>query len=156
MTYATIVAGIIISFGFITMGTLAVAVTLRQCKTAWAMEGWHSTRAEVRSSRIEMRHGYYEPCIEYAFTVDGQEIVGNRRALYRRGSSDRVWADTIVSEHPVGSRVIVYYDPKNPRQCILNRKNARAYGAAMPLIGVGFAAIGIAFLDYVVSLARAS
>ena len=112
MIYATIIPGLIIAFGFIVMGALAVAATLAQ--------------------------------------------LGNRRVIYSVATIDRVRADTIVSEHPVGRAVTVYFDPKNPRLCILDRRNARVYGAPMPLIGVGFAAIGIAYLNYVIGLARAA
>lgn len=66
-----------------------------------------------------------------------------------------MWADTIVSALPVGGSVTVYYDPKNPSQCVLTRKNARAIGAIIPLVGLGFSAIGLAVLDYVVRSLRA-
>jgi len=153
VNYVLLIPVLIIALGFIIMGALAAAAALQQLKTAWAMQDWPSTRAEVRSSRIMVTsRGYYEPRIEYAFTVNGQEILGKRRALYLRAKMDRVWADTIVSEHPVGGAVTVYYDPKNPRQCVLDRENARAVGAVMPFVGFGFAAIGLALLDYAAGL----
>src|SRR5690242_20698889 len=114
--YVMVIPGLILSFGFILMGALAAAAALSQLKVAWAMQQWPSTLAEVRSSRIvTTSRGYYEPRIEYAFTVNGEEILGKRRALYAVAKLDRVWADTIVSENPVGGRVTVYYDPRNPR-----------------------------------------
>ena len=150
LSYVMMIPGLILSLGFILMGALAAAAALSQLKVAWAMQRWPSTLAEVRSSRIvTTSRGYYEPRLEYAFTVDGEEIFGKRRALYTIAKLDRVWADTIVSENPAGAHVTVYYDPTNPRQCVLTRENARSVGAVLPFVGFAFAAIGIALLDYV-------
>lgn len=152
MFYLIAVPGLLVSFGFIFIGALLAAVALSELTVVWAAQKWPSTPAEVRSSRIVIdRWGYYEPRIEYAFTVDGQQILGKRRAFYIKSKMDRVWADTIVSENPVGARVTVFYDPNNPSQCVLTREKARGVGAVIPVVGFGFSAIGLALLD---SIAR--
>jgi hypothetical protein len=148
-TYATVIPGLIISFGFIVGGAMAATMSLSQLKLAWSMQAWPKTSGEVRSSRIDINaRGLYRPEIEYVFTVGARQIVGKRRTLFAGASSNRVWADTIVAQYPTGSSVTVYYDPNDPRQCIVDRTNCRTLAVIFAFVCFGFSAIGLACLDH--------
>jgi hypothetical protein len=151
LSYVFVISGLIAALGFIIVGAALAAAALVQLKVARAAQRWPSALAEVRASRIQTTvEGLYRPYIEYAYTVNGQVILSTRRAFFRMSSRDRVWADIIVSKYPVGSRVTAYYDPSNPSQCVLDRESTIAAGMVMPIIGLGFAALGIAGLEYIV------
>jgi Protein of unknown function (DUF3592) len=141
--------GLILAFAFIIIGAVAASVALIQRKRAFAMQSWSTTDAEVRSSGIEITgNGFYKPQVEYTFTVGSRQIVSRRRALFAGASSNRAWADTVVSQYPVGGRVTVYYDPVHPDECVLDRTHARALATLFPMVGLAFSAIGLVCLDY--------
>ena len=151
MSYVFVISGLIAALGFIIVGAALAAAAIVQLKVARAAQRWPTALAEVRASRIHTTpRGKYRPDIEYAFTVNGQVILSTRRTFFRVSSRDRVWADIIVSKYPVGSQVTAYYDPSNPSQCVLDRESTIAAGMVMPIIGLGFAALGIAGLEYIV------
>ena len=138
---------LIISVSFIVMGSLLTIASLKSLKAAWAMQSWPSTRGEIRSSRIELTgDGFYKPAIEYTFVIDDRQIAGKRRTLFERATNNRVWADTVVARYPIGSSVMVYYDPNDPRQCVVDRENTRTFGTILTIIGLSISAFGFAAL----------
>ena len=54
----------------------------------------------------------------------------------RYGSDD--YPTEVVASYPVGQRVDVYYDPRNPRQSILRRGNALPMAAFITVLGLYF------------------
>ena len=108
---------------------------------AWSMRQWPTAQGEVRSSSVLPVHSgtdrMYRPEILYAFTVGGIEYTGVRRTLFPIQTGGTGYAEKIVAQYPVGQRVTVYYDPRNPRESVLNR------GSALPM-----AAVVTAFATY--------
>jgi hypothetical protein len=58
------------------------------------------------------------PLVAYTFSVGGQEYRGERIALGEVGASE---IDEMLTKYPVGKDVTVFYDPANPKNCVLER-----------------------------------
>ena len=64
------------------------------------------------------RHSNYSPNVQYKYAVAGKTYSGNR---YRFGDLYAVEGKShqIVAEHPVGKPVLVYYNPDDPADALL-------------------------------------
>ena len=87
------------------------------------------------------------PAVEYEFSVGGRKVQGNRIGI----GEDSGGADTeaTLRRYTVGAAVTVYYDPANPKNCVLERGVPEGVGKGL-LIIVGFV---IAFVGVVYWLA---
>ncbi len=87
------------------------------------------------------------PAVEYEFSVGGRKVRGNRIGI----GEDSGGADTeaTLRRYTVGAAVTVYYDPANPKNCVLERGVPEGVGKGLAII-VGFV---IAFVGVVYWLA---
>jgi len=81
---------------------------------------WLRTQGTVLSSTVQVRQQgaarLEVPLVLYAYQVDGQKFQGERiRCTGHRASRDA------TKRYPAGSRVDVYYDPRDPSVCALER-----------------------------------
>lgn len=126
----TIIAGIV---GTICTVLPFVAVgwyIYRQSKRGKAIreqsQSWPSTAGIVLKSRVEVLGGEYTsviPRVLYEFEVAGQvyqsgKIRPGDGTFTSYPSGD---AYEIVDKYPIGSAVVVYYNPTNPADCALER-----------------------------------
>lgn len=89
-------------------------------------QSWPSTAGIVLKSRVEVVGGEYTsvvPRVWYEFEVGGQTYQSGKirpgdGVLTTYPSGD---AYDIVDRYPVGSAVVVYYNPLNPADCALER-----------------------------------
>ena len=96
---------------------------------AQRMITWPSVRGSITGSTVvadgtfEDGSAAYYPQIQYRYVVAGQEYAGQRRSLVNVGVGRFLQAGPrkIVEQYPVGSEVVVFYDPANPREAILDR-----------------------------------
>jgi hypothetical protein len=88
----------------------------------------------------------YRPEILYAFTVDGMQYTGVRRTLFAMNSADPDSPAKVVARYPVGHPVIVYYDPRNPRESILIRESALPSAAFLTAVGLFFSGACVRWL----------
>ena len=89
---------------------------------------WPSTMGTVVASRIEHRHssdiGTVEyPSVQYSYQVSGQSYQGTKIApgMEVGGTGAR----KVVARYPAGAQVMVFYNPQNPSDAVIERK-ARA------------------------------
>lgn len=64
----------------------------------------------------------YRPVVEYEFRVDGQNYFGNRP--YFGGNiltGDGIGARNFAAQFEVGDDILVYFDPNNPSDSVINR-----------------------------------
>lgn len=127
------------------LGAIATLAGVRLTLLAWSMRRWAATQGEVRSSDAlrfqEYRVGggaMYRPEILYAFSVDGTEYTGVRRTLLTWQTSGSQPAEEVVARYPVGKKVTVYYDPRNPRESILIRESALPSAILVTAVGLLF------------------
>ena len=85
----------------------------------------------------------YGATIQYKYTVDGQEFVGDRRTFSNVRTSSVRNTEKILERYPLGSSVDVFYDPDDPSSSVLET----GVGAAtyiLLLVPIGFLVLGIA------------
>jgi hypothetical protein len=99
-------------------GLFQILVLYRRIKIS---EAWSEIVATITVASVEdhkkIRGGRdYWAEFTYAFAVDGYDCVGKSRIE----SFWRDWevAEKSVAAHPVGSTLIVYYNPENPEEFI--------------------------------------
>ena len=97
---------------------------------AQRMTAWPSVRGRVTGSTLvpddtPMEDGStaYYPQISYEYVVGGHEYRGQRRSLVNVGGSglNRGMGERVLARYPVGSEVVVFYDPQDPKEAILER-----------------------------------
>jgi hypothetical protein len=105
-------------------GTFAGIVVLRIARHLDAERRFQSTEGTVLRSRVETSRGskstQYRPSVQYRYTADGKELVGDRYSFDTSSSSDTLLANDVVRAHPAGKAITVYYDPEHPETAILS------------------------------------
>jgi len=114
-----------------------VAIKMRRAKS------WRQTEGQITRSQLAVRRppagneigtAVNVPDVAYAFSVFGQNYRGSRVSL---GDISGRFAEEAVRRYPVGSRVTVFYDPKNPTDCVLERGLVIAPVTASASTGAG-------------------
>ena len=92
---------------------------------------WPTTEGVITESRITSsyktstekgsrgNHYEYEVDVQYAYEVDGLSYSGNRLRIRPNKYSSEGNAQRELAEYPVGQRVRVYYNPKEPERSLL-------------------------------------
>jgi len=85
---------------------------------------WSFTMGTVLSSAIEWRRrskggSVAYPSVQYGYQVMGQMLQGSK--IMPGPSVGGSGAKKVVARYPVGSQVMVYYDPNNPSDAVLER-----------------------------------
>lgn len=117
-----IIIGSICFSALLVDGILLGLIFFTRRKVAQA-SNWPSTMGMVTSSMVERRSssdGYsYYPVVNYSYQVMGQPFQGSRivPGPVVGGSG----AQKVVARYPAGAQVMVYYDPDNPSDSVLER-----------------------------------
>lgn len=90
-----------------------------------AVSQWPSTMGTVMMSTIEQRSssdsGYTDyPVVQYSYQVGGQAYQS-----YKLAPGPEVGgtgARKVVARYPAGAQVMVFYNPENPSEAVLERK----------------------------------
>jgi len=85
---------------------------------------WPSTMGTVHMSTVEWRRGskggsVAYPVVQYAYQVMGRQYQG--RKIMPGPEAGGSGAHKIVARYPMGAQVMVYYDPNNPSDALLER-----------------------------------
>jgi hypothetical protein len=88
------------------------------------IEGWATTGGKVTAVRLDERqlNNYYEPIIEYVYTVKDAEYHGNKVFPGDSRSPQKDVAQEILDKHPLNSYVPVHYNPQNPSESALEEQ----------------------------------
>ena len=132
------------------VGAGLLIYALKNRHKAAASAAWPQATGRVISANIEQRishgkhgtHHYYEPVIEYEYNVAGTAFHSNRLA-FGSVSGGRGRAEQTLARYAPGLTVVVYYNPENPAEAVLERE---AKGGLLPIIiGVMFMGFGLIF-----------
>ena len=103
-------------------GILLGIILFTRRKVAQA-SSWTSTMGTVNFSTVERRSsgdGYSDyPVVQYSYQVMGQPYQGNK--IMPGPSVGGSGAHKVVARYPMGSQVMVYYDPNHPSDSVLER-----------------------------------
>ena len=122
-TTTLIVIGSILFSILLVDGILLGIILYTRSKVAKA-SSWPSTMGTVTHSAIEWRRGseggsVAYPVVQYAYQVMGQMLQG--RKVMPGPETGGTGAHKVVNRYPAGAQVMVYYDPDNPSDAVLER-----------------------------------
>jgi hypothetical protein len=142
-----------VSLIFLPMAVLFVVAVIAKMLEVRRAAGWSTavgrivksgTAAQRRRSAGEGTTVKTVPAVEYEFSVGGRKVRGNRIGI----GEDSGGADTeaTLRRYTVGAAVTVYYDPANPKNCVLERGVPEGIGKGLAII-VAFviAVVGIVY-----------
>jgi hypothetical protein len=118
------------------------AVALRQAAGRWSMVPATITAADVQ---VVARQGtsYWVPLVRYRYSVGGKQFEGERIRFGFIGTQSRAAAEKLIAGHPVGSMVMLRYDPHDPTESVLDPDHITANmqicaigGAVLALMGL--------------------
>lgn len=111
---------------------------------ALASSKWPTADGKVTSSKVFLNPEstrYYHPEISYQYTVNDLPYTADKLS-YHGGSFSKGEAQLKADEYSVGKEVLVYYNPSDPHQAVLERGVAWS-NLLFPAIGVGLFVIGL-------------
>jgi len=134
---------------FLFFTPVAVVLVSSKLSEAWESGKWPSTEGTVLSADVQTK-GFgtkikYVPAITYEYQVDGHKYSGNRTRIGSYGFGSESDASDYVSEHSVGDRVSVYYQPSDPSRSLLEA-GMTGRASAYLLIPLLVAGLGIFFI----------
>ena len=124
-------------------------------------KSWPSVTGKIVASSVEKSRGTdskgrsstsYHARIKYEFTVDAQAFTGKRVAFGDHGG-DSSHANKMVKRFPKGKKVPVFYQPANPKKCLLE-PGVKGQAFILPSIGLIFLLIGIVFVCAAISVTK--
>ena len=123
------------SSGFITLligcGLLVYCITI--LRHAWVSRLWPSAPGEILKSRVDIiqsqkprstGYSFKKRIIQYRYQVDGTFYVGNKINFMGDTPFLSVKGRAFKKKYPAGKRVDVIYNPKNPMNCKLERRES--------------------------------
>jgi len=116
----------IIGFVLLILNAVFLGVIFFTRRKMSQVSTWTSTMGTVMMSTIEQRHsgndsGYTDyPVVQYSYQVGGQAYQGLKIAPGpEMGGSG---ARGVVAKYPAGAQVMVFYNPQNPSEAVLEKK----------------------------------
>ncbi len=115
----------IVGCTFMLMNAIFLGILVSTQRKMQAVQSWSSTLGTVSNSYLERRRSSKGgstnyPVVHYSYQVNGEGYLGRKIApgMDVGGSG----AGTVVSRYPTGAQVMVFYDPQNPSDAVLERK----------------------------------
>jgi hypothetical protein len=134
------------------MVVLIVVVVLANMLEVRRAAAWVTTAGRIVKSATEASHHKFAgeettvktvPVVEYEFSVDGRTARGTRVSIGEDAAAD---PEATLRRYPVGAAVRVYYDPANPRNCVLERDVPEGFGKGLAiLLGMGVVAAAVIY-----------
>ena len=115
----------IIAFVLFILNVVFLGVIFFMRRKMAAVSQWPSTMGTVISSYLERRHSGDNgstnyPVVQYSYQVSGQAYQGAKIAPGPEvGGSG---AGKVVARYPAGAQVMVFYNPQDPADAVLERK----------------------------------
>ena len=115
----------IIGFVFLILNAVFLGIIFFMRRKMAAVSQWPSTMGTVVISTIEQRSssegGYTNyPVVQYSYQVGGQAYQGVKLAPGPEVGG--TGAGKVVARYPAGAQVMVFYNPHNPSDAVLERK----------------------------------
>ena len=114
----------IIGFVFLILNVVFLAIIFFMRRKMAAVSQWPSTMGTVMMSTIERRSsddGYTDyPVVQYSYLVSGQSYQNTKLAPGPEVGG--TGAGKVVARYPAGAQVMVFYNPQNPSEAVLETK----------------------------------
>ncbi len=137
----------VLIFGII--GAVMLFKYFQDKKKAEESQNWSSAAGRITESYVRREEnmdsdGYtttsYYPEVRYGYEFLGTEYTGDKIAFGGKMGGNQKNAQERLAQYPVGKNVIVYYDPNNVEDAVLERKMG---GKIMLIVGVIFSLVAI-------------
>lgn len=144
-TELLLIVGIII-FVLLILNTVFLGIIFFMRRKMAAISQWPSTMGTVIHSYLERRSssdsGYTNyPVVQYSYQVAGQSYQSTKLAPGPEvGGSG---AGKVVERYPAGAQVMVFYNPQNHSEAVLERKAAAQWVMWLILIVFDLALCGV-------------
>lgn len=115
----------ILGFVFLILNVIFLVILFFIRRRMAVVSQWPSTMGTVNASYLERRSssegGYTNyPVVQYAYQVSGQAYQGMKVAPGPEVGG--TGAGTVVARYPAGAQVMVFYNPQNPSDAVLETK----------------------------------
>jgi hypothetical protein len=115
----------ILGFVFLILNVIFLVILFFMRRRMAVVSQWPSTMGTVNASYLERRSssegGYTNyPVVQYAYQVSGQAYQGMKVAPGPEVGG--TGAGTVVARYPAGAQVMVFYNPQNPSDAVLETK----------------------------------
>lgn len=115
----------IIGCVFVILNVVFLAIIFFTQRKMNAVQSWASTMGTVLASYLERRRSgdsgsVNYPVVQYSYQVGGQAYQGAKIApgMTVGGTG----AGRVIAKYPEGAQVMVFYDPNNPSDAVLEKK----------------------------------
>ena len=112
---------------FVILNVVFLAIIFFPQRKMNAVQGWSSAMGTVLASYLERRSSSdgstNYPVVQYSYQVGGQTYQGAKIAPGMEVGG--TGAERVIAKYPEGAQVMVFYDPNNPSDAVLEKK-ARA------------------------------
>lgn len=110
----------------------------------WAKDSvdWPRVKGEVLSSYIKSSSKKYRAMVEFGYSVEGKEYIGNLICFTYDGHATTSTAESYVNDYSEGSTVNVYYNPSSPSVSVL-KPGLRDDYWLVPTVGFSMFFVGI-------------
>ena len=142
MTENALAAIVIISLGaclgllFVGGGVFMIYLGRQSQKKADASQNWPSVNGTIQDVKAAKNYHTgadddinvetYSPKLRYSYSVGGTEYSSDKIAFgYGKTFNSELAALASIQKYSQGSMVTVYYNPENPNEAVLERKNER-------------------------------
>ncbi len=135
------VGALLLSLGLIGFGGLAGVLAGRLLleqvqgwRQARASRNWTPTAGRILSAKLERagaRRNLLRPHVEYEYHVAERRCVGTRRVFGGRPLFEAQAAQAVLARYPAGQAVTVYYDPAQPAEATLERRQEGLAGGLL-------------------------
>ncbi len=115
----------IIGFVFLILNVIFLGIIFFMRRRMAAVSKWPSTMGTVNNSYLERRRSSDSgstdyPVVHYSYQVGGQPYQGMKIAP--GPDVGGTGAGKVVTRYPVGAQVMVFYNPQNPSDAVLETK----------------------------------
>jgi hypothetical protein len=115
----------VISFVFLILNVVFLGIIFFMRRRMAAVSQWPSTMGTVHASFLERRSSSEGgstnyPVVQYSYQVSGQAYQGMKIAPGPEVGG--TGAGKVVARYPAGAQVMVFYNPQNPSDAVLETK----------------------------------
>lgn len=115
----------IIGCVLVILNVIFLAIIFATRRKMIAVQSWASTMGTVLTSYLERRSSSdgstNYPIVQYSYQVGGQMYQGAKIAPGMEVGG--TGAGKVVNRYPQGAQVMVFYDPNNPSDAVLEKKS---------------------------------
>lgn len=115
----------IIGFVLFILNVVFLAIIFFMRRRMATVSQWPSTMGTVNTSYLEQRSDSEGgttsyPAVQYSYQVGGQTYQSMKRAPGPEMGG--TGAGKVIAKYPAGAQVMVFYNPQNPSEAVLERK----------------------------------